>query len=259
MKDYYQILGVDQIASPDEIKKQYRKRAMQYHPDRNPDNPEAETRFKELAEAYGVLIDPVKKREYDRCKSTGFQGAHSTGDFRYSQEDILRDLFNDPRFNQMFQSLLQDFQRSGFRGDSRFFKQTMFGGRGMVFGGLFVFGSLQGVRMVAKSPMAKLAGKTVLKTIARGVTSLLGGSSQNTSVREPAPIQPDADLHYHIKLSHEELHKGKWIQVMTGVNDEKIRVKIPPRSCSGKTLRIKEKGRRFPLVKRGDLFIHLEA
>jgi DnaJ-class molecular chaperone len=258
VKDYYQILGVDQAASLDEIKKQYRKRAMQYHPDRNPDNPEAESRFKELAEAYGVLTDPVKKKEYDRCRATGSQYSASSGGFQYSQEDILRDLFNDPRFNQMFQSLLRDFQRSGFRGDSRFFKQTMFGGRGMVFGGLFVFGSMAGARMAAKSPLLKVAGKGVLKTIAKGLTSLVGGSLQNREVAEADAGQPNADLHYHIKLSREELLQGKWVQVMTGMEGEKIRVKIPAQSHVGKKLRVKGKGIQLPLVQRGDLFIHLE-
>ncbi len=260
MKDYYGILGVDKNATSGEIKKQYRKRAMQYHPDRNPDNPEAETRFKELAEAYGVLTDPVKKKEYDRYKATGFGagGSSSTGGFQYSQEDILRDLFNDPRFQNMFQSIIRDFQRSGFRGDSRFFKQTMFGGKGMMFGGLFVFGSMAGAKMVAKSPMARIAGKTMFKTIAKGVTSLLSGAVQKTSSQRPVAPKSSADLHYHIKLSHKELSQGKWVQVMTGLKDEKIRVKVPPCSHSGKTLRVQYKGRQLSQAKRGHLFIHLE-
>ncbi len=258
MKDYYAILGVDKMATPDDIKKQYRKRAMQYHPDRNPDSPEAEAKFKELAEAYGVLTDPVKKKEYDRYKATGYQSASSTCGFNYSQEDILRDLFNDPRFQNMFQSIIRDFQRSGFRGDSRFFKQTMFGGRGMMFGGLFVFGSMAGAKMAARSPVARLAGKAMLKTLVQGVTSLLPGSVQKSSFQKSTPSHTDADLHYHIKLSHKELTQGKWVQVMTGLQDEKIRVKIPPQSSSGKILRVKSKGKQPPRAERGDLFIHLE-
>ena len=65
-KDYYNVLGVDRNASDDEIKKAYRKMAMQYHPDKNPDNPEAEAKFKEAAEAYDVLSTPDKKSNYDR-------------------------------------------------------------------------------------------------------------------------------------------------------------------------------------------------
>ena len=65
-RDYYEVLGVDKTATADEIKKAYKKKAIQYHPDRNPDNKEAEEKFKEAAEAYGVLSDPDKRSKYDQ-------------------------------------------------------------------------------------------------------------------------------------------------------------------------------------------------
>jgi len=68
-KDYYQILGVSRNASTEEIRKAYRKLAMQYHPDRNPDDKQAEERFKEINEAYQVLNDPKKRAHYDRVGS----------------------------------------------------------------------------------------------------------------------------------------------------------------------------------------------
>ena len=63
-RDYYEVLGVDKSASIDDIKKAYRKKAIQYHPDKNPGDKEAEEKFKEAAEAYAVLSDPDKKAKY---------------------------------------------------------------------------------------------------------------------------------------------------------------------------------------------------
>jgi molecular chaperone DnaJ len=70
-KDYYRILGVAETATSEEIKKAYRRLAKQYHPDTNPDNPQAADRFKEAGEAYGVLSDPEKRRQYDQVRKLG--------------------------------------------------------------------------------------------------------------------------------------------------------------------------------------------
>ena len=73
-RDYYEVLGVDKNATPDELKKAYRKLALQYHPDRNPGNKEAEEKFKEAAEAYDVLSNPDKKARYDQFGHAGLDG-----------------------------------------------------------------------------------------------------------------------------------------------------------------------------------------
>jgi molecular chaperone DnaJ len=75
-RDYYEILGVARACGPDELKRAFRKLAMQYHPDRNPDNPQAAERFKECSEAYEVLSDPDKRRSYDMF---GHAGVGQTG------------------------------------------------------------------------------------------------------------------------------------------------------------------------------------
>lgn len=81
--DYYKALGIEKGATADEIKKAFRKLAVKYHPDRNPDNKAAEDKFKEINEAYAVLSDPDKKQQYDTYGSSGFHK-------QYSQEDIFR-------------------------------------------------------------------------------------------------------------------------------------------------------------------------
>src|SRR5512136_2409625 len=81
-RDYYEVLGVSKTASKDQIKDAYRKLALQYHPDRNK-SPEAEEKFKEISEAYAVLSDEEKRKQYDQL-------GHAAFDQRYTTEDIFR-------------------------------------------------------------------------------------------------------------------------------------------------------------------------
>jgi len=78
-RDYYEVLGVEKSASADEIKKAYRKTAIKYHPDKNPDDAEAEDKFKEAAEAYEVLKDPQKRQQYDQFGHAGMNGGGFSG------------------------------------------------------------------------------------------------------------------------------------------------------------------------------------
>lgn len=108
-KDYYEILGVGKSASADEIKKAYRKVAMQYHPDRNPGNKEAEEKFKEAAEAYEILSDADKRTQYDRYGHAGVsgngRGGYGGGGGGMNMDDIFSqfgDIFGDDVFGSFF-------------------------------------------------------------------------------------------------------------------------------------------------------------
>lgn len=105
-RDFYEILGVSKSASADEIKKAYRKVAMQYHPDRNPNDKEAEEKFKEAAEAYEVLSDADKKAKYDRYGHAAFGPGTAGGAGGYSNMDDIfsqfGDIFGDDMFGSFF-------------------------------------------------------------------------------------------------------------------------------------------------------------
>jgi molecular chaperone DnaJ len=94
-RDYYEVLGVARTASEQEIKSSYRKLAMQYHPDRNPGNPQAEEQFKECTEAYGVLIDSEKRQRYDQFGHAGVNGNAGFGGFDPSAFTDFNDIFGD--------------------------------------------------------------------------------------------------------------------------------------------------------------------
>jgi len=108
-RDYYDILGVNKNASEDELKKAYRKLAMKYHPDRNPNKKEAEERFKELNEAYAVLSDKEKRKQYDTFGQEGFRQ-------RFTQEDIFRGFDFEDIFSNLFGGRGRREFRSGGRG-----------------------------------------------------------------------------------------------------------------------------------------------
>jgi len=262
MKDYYQILGVTNESSQDDIRRRYRKLAMEYHPDRNPGDAKAEEQFKTIAEAYGVLTDPVKRKQYDLWRKTGAAGDYNANGegFQYSQEDILRDLFKDQQFQQLFQGLLREFQRSGFRASPHFIKQSFFGGRGKVlFGGLFLFGSIAGPHLIRSARKNLPKKKTVLRGIGDSLQSLLNRKQDTETSAPPASESGQYDVTYLTPLSSTELEYGKVVRVVSGEGDnqEMLKVTIPAGSRDGQKLRLRGKGRLHP-GGRGDLYLQLK-
>jgi curved DNA-binding protein len=253
-KNYYKTLGVAESASQEEIKKAYRKMAMKYHPDRNKGDKGAEAKFKEVSEAYAVLSDPEKRKQYDTFGAEGFQN-------RYSQEDIFRDFD--------FGSIFREFGFGGGRGENVF--TQFFGGAGPNYfkgrgptqrqtqGGF----SRQGHGMKGQDLVYELS--LSLEDAARNTDKKISfssnGRNQELNVKIPAGVAsgkrlrisgkgeagwnggPPGDLFIQIRvLDHpvfdrqgDDLHLVKEIRFSEAVNGSEIEVP----TISGKTLRMK--------------------
>ena len=264
-KDYYEILGLRGDATQTHIKSAYRKLALKYHPDRNPNDRLAEERFKEISEAYGVLMDRGKRAQYDL-------GRRGYGDHRfdYTQRDIFQDMFKDPNSSEVFRELSREFERFGFRFDRNFVNHVFFGGRGFLFGGIFFGGPIVGrkgfgihpspndvfrqtVRESAsaeKRPQIR-KDKGIFAKIGRGINRYLLGTAGQTG---------GSDIYYTIHISPEEAAKGTRIKVSyaRGKRREKLSVRIPPGVQSGTKLRLANKGLEGGNgVSPGDLYLRV--
>lgn len=269
-KDYYAILGLSPEATEEEIKKAYRRLALQYHPDRNPGNRQAEEKFKEISEAYAVLIDQRKRKEYDQFRTAGFQSRTGRG-FQYSQEDIFRDIFQDPRFSDLFQELAREFRAAGLSFDEQFFTRMFRGGRGGIFfggiifgpGGVRTFSSQRGVSEVETPHRSTVGLKKggLLAAIGRGIQRFLGNalSGKGEEVTPMAPHRTGTDLNFRLILTPAEAAQGtkKKIRVIREGKTENLVVTVPPGVKEGTRLRLKGKGRVRAGQKPGDLFLHI--
>lgn len=266
MKDYYKILEVEQNASDEQIRKAYRRLAFKYHPDHNPGDSSAEERFKEIAEAYGVLADPVKRNEYDKWLRAGPQQRAAGQGFPYSQEEIFQDLFRDPRFRRVFQDLFGEFERAGFRFDQRFFDKVFFGGRGVFFGGIFVWGPFGSGRVKfgtprQRSPLetrqtSRVKSPRFLQRLGQRIGHFLSGG-QKVLPHETQKVTVRAqDLTYKITLPSEEAQRGTWVTIAIdrGQGNERLKVRIPPGTRSRTRLRLTGKGRHHT-PENGDLYL----
>jgi len=283
--DYYQILGVDRNATPEEIKKAYRKLAQKYHPDKAKGNKkEAEERFKQISEAYAVLSNPEKRREYDTYGSQAFRA-------KFSQEDIFRgfdfgDIF-DLGFNEGI--LGRIFGGLGGWGKSGRTRVFDFGGGPFQAGGFQAQAPLKGEdiqvevpitlheiafgteklitfqrngqveKVTVKIPPGTLPGKR-LRVAEKGRPGPMGGPPGDLYVRlreveHPVFKREGHDLYVdrHIKLSESVL--GTKVTVPT-LDGKTISLKIPPGTASHTKMRLKNYG--LPHAKgRGDQYVRI--
>lgn len=277
-EDYYEILGVSPNATKEEIKRAYRKLALEYHPDRNPGDPKAEEQFKKISEAYAVLIDPVKRAEYDRIRELSRQGKayeRYGGRFYYSQEDLFQTLFRNPETIDLFREIQRELSKMGIHFDEQFFNRVFFGGRTILFGG-FIFGPMYGrkedmdfQRVDLDDYIAKEGEPSLIKKGLHFLGSLgkkIGGFLlEKSGILPPArpsspPQEPEADMVMDIRLPQDIAEKGGSITVKLShfENPKTVEVKIPAGVREGVKIRLKGMGRPNPIKgQQGDLYLRV--
>jgi curved DNA-binding protein len=291
-EDYYKILGVNKNAAKDEIKKAFRKLALKYHPDQNKDNKAAEEQFKKINEAYAVLSDDEKRKQYDTFGAEGFSR-------RFSQEDIFRGFDVRNIFSEF--GLGNLFGQRGGSGGGGFFSDLFGRGRGQPgpgFGGNNYndFGNFNPQQSAPAETELKIGLEDVVTggrkrisldtgsgietldvTIPRGI-----GEGQKLRLKGKGPQDPRSgqrgDLYCKITIAPHPVFKQKGKDLIlekevkltdmvlggkvriTTLDGSTIDLKVPPQSKNNSLLRIKGKG--IPATKGaadGNLLVRLQA
>ena len=265
MRDYYEILGVDRGATAEEIKKSYRKLAVRYHPDKNPDDKAAEEKFKEASNAYSVLSDPEKRRVYD---THGHAGVHGMGFEGYRTMD---DVFTHINLNDIFG---RGFGRFGGFDDAF----------GDVFGQRRTTAPPRGrdIRMNLNIPFSdavlgskkevNVEGKRITLTIPPGIqdgqtlrirghgeargTSASGDLLVTVAVQShPTLTREGADLLTDAKISMTTAALGGSVRVQTLTGE--VDLKVPAGAQPGQQLRLRSQGVASTSGRKGDLRVRL--
>jgi curved DNA-binding protein len=283
-KDYYRLLQVEPDVDQAALKKAYHKLAVIWHPDRNPDSTVAEERFKAIAEAYAVLSDPIKRRRYDQLGPDAFSSEYAAADIfeGFDLSDLFRE-FGLPPLKETLWGILEEGQlkRPGGGPYQDFFSE---------------FGQKPGQRKnLAKSPGTTISLAVSLKeavfgtiktaafnsgqkVIRVGVTVPQGTSHGQTLTipgKVPGPgrqpgdllvtinVTPDPnfrrlgrDLMTNLILTNSEMDQGCQPLVPT-LDGQRLKLSVPPGTCSGTRLRATGHGAPGPDGKRGDLLINV--
>lgn len=227
-KDYYQILGVDRNADQGQLKEAYRKLAFEFHPDRNKDNPAAAARMKQINEAYAVLSDLEKRREYETMRQT--HGSSGHGQFRQAYSD--RDIFRGSDIHKVFEEFSRAF---GFRGFEEIFRES-YGPRYRTFefrrpgasGRIFFTSSRTGAPYRSGSPLGGPLGKFIRY-----------GMRKTWGIAIP---ERGKDHEAVMSITPLVARTGSKVRYYSPVDSKELNVRIPPNIRSGQKIRLKGMG-----------------
>ena len=239
-RDYYEVLGVSKGASDDEIKKAYRQLAKKYHPDMNPGDAEAEKKFKEASEAYAVLSDPEKRRQYDQYGHAAFEGGGAGGFGGFD--------FNSMDFGDIFGDIFGDFFGGGGRRGSR--------GNGPMKGANIrtsvritfeeaIFGVDKEIELTLKDECTTCRGSGAKPGTSPETCPKCGGKGQVVFTQQiffgtTRSVQTCPDCHGTGKIIKEKCPDCYGTGYIA--NKKKIQVSIPAGIDNGQSVRIRDKG-----------------
>jgi DnaJ-class molecular chaperone len=261
MKDYYQTLGIPEDADEDAIRKAFRKLAFQFHPDKNLGHEkEAEEKFKDINEAYGVLSDKSKREQYDMLRKGNPAG--SAAGFQYSQQDIFRDIFTN---QASMDELNRLFAQGGLRFDQEFLNRVFFNADNVVFrvyyGGprttkySYSTGVQQQSGQAQEVPVPRHAGivdRFLMRVLGFFLKRLFG-------IQTRAPVQ-NLNLYLDFEVPEDEAREGgeRMLVLKTEAKPRKLMVRIPAGIQSGMQIRLRGLGKKQDR-QRGDLYLKVKV
>jgi len=261
-RDYYDVLGVNKSASPEELKSAYRKLAVKYHPDKNPGDKESEAKFKEAAEAYEVLSDQSKRQTYDQF---GHQGVNSnfgqSGFQNVDINDIFNNIFGDEIFGDIFGDI---FGRGGTRRPPRgrniqiAYEMTL---EEAVFGKDVEIRLPTSHKKVSVNIPAGVDTGNKIRLSGEGEVSKYGGENGDLFivvqvVNHEFLEREGNNLYCEVPIRVDQAILGGEIEIPT--LSKKVLLKIPPETQTGKIFKLKDLGAGSLRSKNtGDLFVRV--